>query len=476
MYQVMRKASIMLAFCVISCSLAAARSQNEAPAAKDDASAKKRESLIAERDAARVARDKAFAALNEANEQLEEKYALWLLNRFPDLGKIEAIRETYRLEPRFRKAVMDIERLERLQDHPETRGNEPADLDIPALIAIHENVLKSTMRPTRSNKPFVPPFGVVDAVPKKTKPETEAFVAQLRRNPTKPSAAKDRLAIFLIDMRTSEVLLVADEPEPGFTYCGSPEWSVDGTRILFDATPAPGNRFAETRLKALELVDGALKLLDLGPGNCPTGMPESGAIVFLLNSGAVAGASAGVWSRKADGTDRATLCEYGRPAVSPDGKRVLVSSFGNPKRLTMLDVESGGVSEVALERYRIASTPVWVDPTSFVAMTQSENGEAITHVDVSSPKGLRVDSTLWKLDPKIDLYANHPALSSTGHCAFVGLGREGRALYSVIDAIGTAKRLESGPFDNVISSLAFSPDGKYLLFCSDRPGEIKKKP
>ena len=30
-------------------------------------------------------------------------------------------------------------------------------------------------------------------------------------------------------------------------------------------------------------------------------------------------------------------------------------------------------------------------------------------------------------------------------------------------------RLESGGYDNKIAALAFSPDGRYVLFCSDRP-------
>ena len=418
-----------------------------------------------------IARDKAVAALAEANATLEEEYAQWVLKRFPGIANIDTIRKTYRLEPRFRKAFIDIERLERLRDHPETRGNEPAGLDIPALIAVHENVLKSTMTPSS-------PAMRIEPVRSEPGSDVEKFVADLRRNPTTPSEAKDRLAIYMLNVETGEVLLVADEPDPGFTYCGSPEWSVDGNRILFDAIPAPGNRFSESKLKALELIDGKLRLADLGPGNCPTGTPDGSAIVFLLNSGAVAGAEAGVWSMKADGTDRNSLCDYGRPCMSPDGKHLLVSSFGSSKQLTLLDVESGDVKQVPFLGYRIISTPVWVNPTSFVSMIQSEMGEAIALVEIKSPTGLSVESILWKLDANIELYASHPAYSAvTGRCVFVGLSREGRALYSVMkDSDQPPKRLEAGPFDNMLASLAFSPYGKYLLFCGDRPGAIKKKP
>ena len=429
------------------------------------------QALIEGREAARIAREKAVAALAEANAKLAEGDIQAILKRYPGIANVDLVRAIYRLEPRLRKSLIDIERLERLRDHPETRGNEPEGLDIPALIAAHEAVLKSLI-PAKEIKhlPDSPRAEVVADV--------EKFVAELRRNPTKPSAAKDRLAIYMLNIATGEVLLVADEPDPGFTYCGSHEWSVDGKRILFDATPAPGNRFSESRIKSLELNGGKLTLTDLGPGNCPTGTPEGSALVFLLNPGAVAGEKAGVWSMKADGTGRDLLCDYGRPCMSPDGKHLIVSSFENMKQITLLDVDSGDVKPLSFKSYAITSTPFWVSQTSIVAMIWSEMGSAIAIVFADLHRGLTVGQILWKVDSDSELHASHPAYSeATGRCAFVGLTREGRALYSVMkNSNEPPKRLESGPYDNMLSTLAFSPDGKYLLFCGDRPGEIKKKP
>ena len=422
-----------------------------------------------ERDSAAIVRDNAVTALAAARAKIEEGDVQTVLTRLPGVADVETIRQAYRLEPRVRRALLDIERLERLRDHPETRGNEPAGLAIPSLITAHEQVLKEVISRT------TPPLKA-ESVRSEVKLDVEKFVEQLRLHPTKPSDAADRLGIYVLQVETGEVLLVADEPDPGFTYCGSPEWSVDGNRILFDAIPAPGNLFSQSKLKSLERIDGQLRPADLGPGNCPTGTPEGSAIVFLLNPNAVAGAQAGVWSMKADGTDRNFLCEYGRPSMSPDGKHLMVASFGNPKRVSMLDVDTGEFREVLFPGYRTTSNPVWVNPGSFVSMIQSEMGEAIALVDAKSPAGLKVESILWKPDPNVDLFASHPAYSAvTGRCAFVGLSREGRALYSV--RLGTnepPKRLETGRFDNMIASLAFSPDGKYLLFCGDRAGVDKK--
>ena len=74
--------------------------------------------------------------------------------------------------------------------------------------------------------------------------------------------------MYLIDVPSGEVTLIADQPDPGLTQCGSPMWSNDGRRILYDATP--GTQFSLTRLKAIDLVDGRLAVTDLGPGNCPS--------------------------------------------------------------------------------------------------------------------------------------------------------------------------------------------------------------
>jgi hypothetical protein len=34
---------------------------------------------------------------------------------------------------------------------------------------------------------------------------------------------------------------------------------------------------------------------------------------------------------------------------------------------------------------------------------------------------------------------------------------------------GAPRQIEKDSFDNLIRDLAFSPDGRYLLFCSNRP-------
>ena len=52
------------------------------------------------------------------------------------------------------------------------------------------------------------------------------LVEQLKRHPVEPKAAADRAAIYLMDLANGEVTLIADQPAPGITQCGSPTWSI----------------------------------------------------------------------------------------------------------------------------------------------------------------------------------------------------------------------------------------------------------
>ncbi len=94
------------------------------------------------------------------------------------------------------------------------------------------------------------------------------LVEQLKRHPVQPKTAPDRLGLYMMDLRNGEVTLIADQPAPGLTQSGSPVWSHDGRRIVFDATP--GTEWRLSRLKSIDLREGRLTVTDLGAGNCPT--------------------------------------------------------------------------------------------------------------------------------------------------------------------------------------------------------------
>lgn len=295
------------------------------------------------------------------------------------------------------------------------------------------------------------------------------LVEQIKRNPpARAKAGPMRNQLYLADVETGAVTLVADEPDAGLSHCGSPWWSSDGTRILFDATP--GNEWNRTRIKALEAGATRPRLTDLGPGNCPSLAPDGKRIAFLLNPDAVADAESGVWVMKSDNTGRRRLDGYGRPWWSPDGRQLLVCSFSTPCELSVMDPETGDDRPVQVNGHQIYSVPRWASDRTIVASLGANFGDTIALIDVTDPDQGKVTEVLWKKGGDPDVNPTYPVYSpASGRCVFVDAGPRGMALYRVTRGrSGPPHRLEPPGHDKFLSDLAFSPDGRYVLFCADR--------
>ena len=262
---------------------------------------------------------------------------------------------------------------------------------------------------------------------------------------------------------------MAAEPEAAHDQCGSPSWTRDGKRILFDAQPR--NRLVETRLRAIDLEPQGLKSTDLGPGNCPTPSPSGDRVVFLLNPGQMKDAETGVWIMQRDGSDRKKLGGYGRPRWSPDGHQFLIISFAKSPEVTVIDDRAGHPSGVLrIPDREIFSIPSWADEGTIVAVIGEDEGNAVALIDVSSPSAGRVKQVLWKRAKDLDVKPSEPVYSPVNRqCVFVGEDTKGMALYLIEPGKpGPPKRMEAES-DNLIRDLAFSPDGRYILFSSNRP-------
>ena len=190
----------------------------------------------------------------------------------------------------------------------------------------------------------------------------DALVKQLTEHPAEPSTAAGRVGLLLIDANGGEASLIAEEPDPWLCRCGSPAWSSDGKRILFDVTP--GNKdYSYSRIKGLELADGHLAVTDLGPGNCPQFSPSDDRVVFVLNNGAIPGAEAGVWLMNASGSDRRKLGGYGRPRWSPDGHQFMILSFSDPCEVMLVDDRPGLKSgPLQIADFKFFGVPGWAGP------------------------------------------------------------------------------------------------------------------
>ncbi len=278
------------------------------------------------------------------------------------------------------------------------------------------------------------------------------------------------LSVFLLDVEHETASLVADQVSPTLTYCGSPAWTPNGGQILFDATPKEG--FRRTLIQRIEVVDGRAKLSEVGPGNCPAPSPDGTRIAFWLNDGAVPGEESGVWLMHADGTARQRLPvqSEGIPKWSPDGQRLLVAAFRSPTRLEIVrvvDPTRPVISPVVVDGAEFFSVPSWTGAgLTFVAVMKVKGAVGVALVDAATPASATVKQSLWRktanLSPFYPVY--HPA---TKRCVFAGRDDKGMALYSFL--VGEEpKRIEPVGYRGKIASLTFSPDGRYVLFCSER--------
>jgi RNA polymerase sigma factor (sigma-70 family) len=298
------------------------------------------------------------------------------------------------------------------------------------------------------------------------------FAEVLRRHPPRHSA-KDgvRMQLYMMDLVAGGTTLIADEVLPGSSWCGAPKWSHDGKRIVFDTSP--GMNFTLSHMMALEVRDGRPSFTDLGKGNCPTFSRDDRRIAFVLNPGAVPDAEAGVWVMNADGSDRRRVGEYGAPFWSDDGREFLLNSFTDPCEATVIHLEAVRAGVLEVPGYRVFSWPRWAGPGRLVACLGTGNEpDRIALLDVRDPTSAKVLEVLWRRGPDLDVYARWPLYSpETGRCFFVGV-EEGdrRTLYSVKKGeSGRAVRLGPGGLVDKLGGLAFSPDGRYLLYGANRP-------
>ncbi len=293
------------------------------------------------------------------------------------------------------------------------------------------------------------------------------LVEQLERHPVQPRPVPGRVAIYMMDLVDGKVTLIADQPAPGLTYCGSPAWSHDGRRILFDASPGP--QFSLTRLQSIEPGPGRPTVTDLGAGNCPTLSSAGDRIAFLSN---VVGAQSGIWLMNADGSGRRALGEYGIPKWSPDGGQMMIVTFGDDREVTIMDTDPQKSGVLSIPNARIHSVPSWAGRGLIVAVIGDIAGDRVALIDVSVPAQASVKEVLWRRADGPDIKPGYPVYSSASRrCVFVGGRADGMSLYSVQAGKGApAKRLGKEGALKMIVNLDFSPDGRYVLYAVHGPG------
>lgn len=173
-----------------------------------------------------------------------------------------------------------------------------------------------------------------------------------------------------------------------------------------------------------------------------------------------------------DGSQREPILvgERGIPKWSPDGKQLLVIPFSNPVQFSLVNMANLArpmVDPVLVEGGKLFSVPSWVgEGAIIVAVVQTWASTAVALVDVSDPTKAVIKKSLWSKDGRVS--PSYPVYhAATKRCVFAGRVQDETALYS-FRAGEEPKRIEPEGYQGKIASLAFSPDGRYVLFCSEQ--------
>jgi RNA polymerase sigma factor (sigma-70 family) len=310
----------------------------------------------------------------------------------------------------------------------------------------------------------------------------------LKRHPARLSRnnqAPNRSQIYMLDLVEGGTTLVADEAIPNYLGVGTPVWSHDGGRILFETARAAESSRGE--LFAIEARDGRPAFTDLGAGSHPTFSPDDKQIAFVLNPDTEPGAEGGLWLMNADGSERRRLSDFGAhgeasygrltaPFWSADGHEFLINSHSVPTLSTVinLDTKDGGVVNVA--GHQILSWPSWVGPGTLVSSITTEGApDSIALLDVRNPAEAKLIEVFWKRNNELDVTPRWPVYRpDTRNCFFVGDEPTKRTLYMVPRGESLKARrmdvVERRPLHSrSFGCLRFSPDGRYMLFTAERP-------
>jgi hypothetical protein len=277
------------------------------------------------------------------------------------------------------------------------------------------------------------------------------------------------MQLYMRDLVEGDTTLIADEPVPGLSWTGAPDWSHDGTKIVFDTSV--GKEWQDSRLMILENGSGRPTFRSIGSGNCAKFSPDDRRIAFWLNPGAVPGELEGVWIMNADGTGRRRIGGFGAPFWSDDGRQILINGFGDPTECELYSVLENRRTRIAVPSKKILSWPRWVGPELLVACVGAgAEPDSIVLLDISQPTAARVVETTWHRSPGQDVYARWPLISpSSGTCYFVGVEGTKRTLLSIKRGeSGRAAAVEGEGHGDEMGGLTLSPDGRYLLFGANR--------
>ena len=173
---------------------------------------------------------------------------------------------------------------------------------------------------------------------------------------------------------------------PGLAFVGegNPDWSPDGSRIVFDRTDDCAGAIGSC--SALWVVDadgGSERRLTrenaqrVTSALAPTWSPDGRRIAYVVMDGR--SETADVWVMDADGSAQRRVTHLGdaaEPAWAPDGRKIAFSNHGD---LVVLDLETGSLQRLTKTPALDESHPDWSPDGKRIAYEL--NNEATTEYD-----------------------------------------------------------------------------------------------
>jgi len=268
--------------------------------------------------------------------------------------------------------------------------------------------------------------------------------------------------MHVMDADGANQRILVEHPE--FTTVGSPEWSRDGRRLVFDAWRSiyqEGSRQAHVLTCN---ADGS-GLTDLGRGAMPSWSPDGKRIAYSSYD------PRGVWTMNADGTDRKLIDAEGWAIEwCPVGNRVAYTTYdAGSANVRVRDLATGKARDLLGDRYfYIYYGMSWSPDGQWIALLGRKRDAsyelAIVHVD-GRKKGFRV------LAPTGESKGFRPLANvcwnPDGRQVLVPLRKSSNpwALYTInVDAPHETRRLAGQSDDRAYDNPAWSPDGKKIAF------------